>query len=102
MAAHGARRLQRMTENLFHIVGIEAICGAQGVEPRSRSSHRSLSPPPSRRFRADRSRRSSTIATWRQISPPRADLVHSGALPHRPRSAAGGLSMIPFSSSARR
>jgi histidine ammonia-lyase len=31
MACHGARRLLPMTENLFHIVGIEAITGAQGV-----------------------------------------------------------------------
>jgi histidine ammonia-lyase len=31
MACHGARRLLQMTENLFHILGIEAICGAQGI-----------------------------------------------------------------------
>ncbi|ODT10194.1 MAG: histidine ammonia-lyase, partial [Kaistia sp. SCN 65-12] len=34
MACHGARRLLQMTENLFGIVGIEAICAAQGVELR--------------------------------------------------------------------
>ncbi len=32
MAAHAAMRLRRMTANLAAIVGIEAICAAQGVE----------------------------------------------------------------------
>lgn len=31
MACHGARRLLQMTQNLFHIVGIEAVTAAQGV-----------------------------------------------------------------------
>ncbi|MBC56579.1 MAG: histidine ammonia-lyase [Confluentimicrobium sp.] len=31
MACHGARRLLQMTGNLFHIIGIEAITGAQGI-----------------------------------------------------------------------
>nr|WP_240558533.1 histidine ammonia-lyase [Paracoccus contaminans] len=31
MAAHGARRLGRMADNLDVIVGVEAICAAQGV-----------------------------------------------------------------------
>ncbi|WP_180898423.1 histidine ammonia-lyase [Martelella soudanensis] len=35
MACHGARRLLAMTENLSHIIGIEALCGAQGVELRA-------------------------------------------------------------------
>lgn len=34
MAAHGARRLKRMTENLAVILGVEAICAAQGIEAR--------------------------------------------------------------------
>ena len=34
MAAHGARRLGRMTANLSVILGIEAICAAQGIEHR--------------------------------------------------------------------
>ncbi|TPW29130.1 histidine ammonia-lyase [Martelella alba] len=34
MACHGARRLLAMTENLFAIIGIEALCGGQGVELR--------------------------------------------------------------------
>lgn len=32
MAAHGARRLMRMNENLSQILGIELLCAAQGVE----------------------------------------------------------------------
>lgn len=32
MAAHGALRLRRMVDNLAHIVGIELLCAAQGVE----------------------------------------------------------------------
>lgn len=35
MAAHGARRLGRMTQNLSVILGIEAMCAAQGIEQRA-------------------------------------------------------------------
>ncbi len=35
MACHGARRLLAMTDNLAHIVGIEAVTAAQGVEFRA-------------------------------------------------------------------
>ena len=35
MAAHGARRLKRMVANLDMILGIEAICAAQGVGQRA-------------------------------------------------------------------
>ena len=35
MAAHGARRLTRMNENLIYILGIELLCAAQGVEFRT-------------------------------------------------------------------
>jgi histidine ammonia-lyase len=35
MAAHGARRLGRMTGNLAVILGVEAICAAQGIEFRA-------------------------------------------------------------------
>ncbi|WP_421856381.1 histidine ammonia-lyase [Oceanicaulis sp.] len=35
MAAHGARRLMRMTANLFHILGIELFCAAEGVRFRA-------------------------------------------------------------------
>ena len=35
MAAHGARRLGRMTENLSVILGVEAMCAAQGIEQRA-------------------------------------------------------------------
>ena len=35
MAAHGARRLGRMAENLQVILGVEAMCAAQGVEFRA-------------------------------------------------------------------
>jgi len=35
MAAHGARRLGRMTANLSVILGVEAICAAQGIEQRA-------------------------------------------------------------------
>jgi len=34
MACHGARRLLQMTDNLFSIIGIEALAAAQGVELR--------------------------------------------------------------------
>ena len=35
MAAHGARRLSRMNANLAAILGVEAICAAQGVDFRA-------------------------------------------------------------------
>jgi histidine ammonia-lyase len=35
MAAHGARRLARMVANLERILGIEALCAAQGIEFRA-------------------------------------------------------------------
>ena len=35
MAAHGARRLERMVENLNHILGVELLCAARGVEFRA-------------------------------------------------------------------
>ncbi|MEG3662588.1 histidine ammonia-lyase [Celeribacter halophilus] len=35
MAAHGARRLGLMTRNLSMILGVEAICSAQGIEFRA-------------------------------------------------------------------
>jgi histidine ammonia-lyase len=35
MAAHGARRLMRMIDNLSVILGVEALCGAQGIEARA-------------------------------------------------------------------
>ena len=35
MAAHGARRLGPMVENLERILGVELLCGAQGIEFRA-------------------------------------------------------------------
>ncbi|MEM9474025.1 MAG: histidine ammonia-lyase [Pseudomonadota bacterium] len=35
MAAHGARRLKRMLDNLAVIIGVEALCAAQGIEARA-------------------------------------------------------------------
>ncbi|NIZ09071.1 histidine ammonia-lyase [Pseudooceanicola sp. HF7] len=35
MAAHGARRLSRMVENLSNILGVELLCGALGIECRA-------------------------------------------------------------------
>ncbi|RVP02274.1 aromatic amino acid lyase, partial [Sinorhizobium meliloti] len=35
MACHGARRLLQMTENLFSIIGIEALAAVQGIEFRA-------------------------------------------------------------------
>lgn len=35
MAAHGAYRLQKMTDNLNRILGVELLCAAQGIEFRA-------------------------------------------------------------------
>jgi len=43
MACHGARRLLQMTQNLFHILGIEALTGAQGIDLRKIATSPALS-----------------------------------------------------------
>ncbi|MCX8507320.1 MAG: aromatic amino acid lyase, partial [Rhodobacteraceae bacterium] len=35
MAAHGARRLMQMVANLDHILGVELLCAAQGIDFRA-------------------------------------------------------------------
>ncbi len=35
MAAHGARRLGQMIENLYHILGVEVLCASRGIEFRA-------------------------------------------------------------------
>ena len=35
MAAHGARRLGQMVENLDRILGVELLCAAQGIDFRA-------------------------------------------------------------------
>ncbi|PHH60239.1 hypothetical protein CDD81_1939 [Ophiocordyceps australis] len=35
MACHGARRLLQMTDNLYFIIGIEVLCGVQGIDLRA-------------------------------------------------------------------
>ncbi|GKX34490.1 MAG: histidine ammonia-lyase [Rhizobiaceae bacterium MnEN-MB40S] len=35
MAAHGARRLERMNENLANIIAVEVLCATQGIEFRA-------------------------------------------------------------------
>jgi histidine ammonia-lyase len=79
MAAHGARRLGRMVENLNVILGVEAMCAAQGIEFRAPLT---TSPPLARvvaRLRQD----VPTLAEDRYLSPDiaaAADLVATGAL----------------------
>jgi histidine ammonia-lyase len=79
MACHGARRLLQMTENLFHIVGIEALTGAQGVELRQPLVTSVPLSSAIARFRAD----VPAVVNDRYMAPDlaaAADLVHSGAL----------------------
>jgi histidine ammonia-lyase len=80
MAAHGARRLQRMVENLNVILGVEAICAAQGIEFRAPLT---TSAPLARvvtRLRQD----VATLGDDRYLAPDlaaAARLIASGALP---------------------
>ncbi len=79
MACHGARRLLQMTQNLFHIIGIEAVTAAQGVALR-----RPLTTSP-RLNRAIANLRAEVaeLAEDRYMAPDleaAAALVHSGAL----------------------
>jgi len=73
MAAHGARRLMRMIDNLNPILGIELLCAAQGVEFRAPLT---TSAPLQRVL--DRLRRDvAPLAQDRYLAP---DLARAGAL----------------------
>jgi len=73
MAAHGARRLGRMTENLNVILGVEALCAAQGVEFRAPLATSAPLQSVLARLRADIPR----ITEDRFLAP---DLAHAAAL----------------------
>ncbi len=79
MAAHGARRLARMNANLSRILGVEALCAAQGVEFRAPLQTSVVLQDVLARLRA----RVATIREDRYLAPDleaAADLVASGAL----------------------
>ncbi|WP_071672674.1 histidine ammonia-lyase [Nioella nitratireducens] len=79
MAAHGARRLARMNANLSRILGVEAMCAAQGVEFRAPLMTSATLQGVLARLRA----RVATIREDRYLAPDleaAADLVASGAL----------------------
>ncbi|TBX21184.1 histidine ammonia-lyase [Nioella sediminis] len=79
MAAHGARRLQRMNANLSRILGVEAMCAAQGVEFRAPLMTSEALQGVLARLRA----RVATIKEDRYLAPDleaAGDLVASGAL----------------------
>jgi histidine ammonia-lyase len=87
MAAHGARRLRRMTANLAQILGVEAICAAQGITFRAPLA---TSPPLQRVMEAIRAE-IAPLAGDRYLAPDlaaAARLVTSGRLV----AAAGGVS----------
>ena len=72
MAAHGARRLTPMVANLEHILGIEALCAAQGIEFRAPLADQRAARGGAARGSAPRCRRSARTATSRPTSrPPR-------------------------------
>jgi histidine ammonia-lyase len=79
MACHGARRLLQMTQNLFHIIGIEALTGAQGVELRAPLTTSVPLTAAIARLRED----VAAVANDRFMAPDleaAAELVHSGNL----------------------
>jgi histidine ammonia-lyase len=79
MAAHGARRLGRMIDNLNVILGVEAICAAQGIEFRAPLT----TSPPLARVVARLRRDVATLAEDRYLAPDiaaAAALIGSGAL----------------------
>ena len=81
MAAHGARRLERMIQNLNVILGVEAICAGQGVDFRAPL-------PTSQPLQAVLARLRADVATMgddRYLAPDLAAAAHligSGALAH--------------------
>ncbi len=81
MAAHGARRLWRMVANLNVILGVEALCAAQGVEFRAPLATSA----PLREVLARLRRDVATLGDDRYLAPDltaAADLIASGALTH--------------------
>lgn len=79
MAAHGARRLLRMVENLNYILGVELLCGARGVEFRAPLQTSPLLQKAIARLRKD----VSSLQEDRYMAPDLAkakDLVGSGAI----------------------
>ncbi|MGR3290736.1 MAG: histidine ammonia-lyase [Paracoccaceae bacterium] len=88
MAAHGARRLGQMNENLAYILGVEAICAAAGIEFRAPLKTSMNLQKVVSRLRAD----IAPLANDRYLAPDleaAAELVASGALIQ----AAGGFSL---------
>jgi histidine ammonia-lyase len=73
MAAHGARRLMRMNANLAVILGVEAICAAQGVEHRAPL----VTSPPLARVLAHLRQHVATLTADRFLAP---DLAAAAAL----------------------
>ncbi len=79
MAAHGARRLTRMVENLNYILGVELLCAARGVEFRAPLQTSPLLQKAIARLRKD----VSSLQEDRYMAPDLTaakDLVSSGAL----------------------
>ncbi|MBX2856701.1 MAG: histidine ammonia-lyase [Rhodobacteraceae bacterium] len=79
MAAHAARRLARMNENLAAILGVEALCAAQGIEFRAPLKTSAPLQAVMTRLRAA----IPTITADRMLAPDIAsatDLIRSGAL----------------------
>ena len=81
MAAHGARRLLRMNANLSVILGVEALCAAQGIDFRT-----PLTTAPRLQSAIDALRiKAPTLAQDRYLAPEieaAAALVRDGALVH--------------------
>ena len=81
MAAHGARRLMRMIDNLNVILGVEAICAAQGIDFRAPL----LTSAPLQRVVTRLRATVETLADDRYLAPDlaaAADLIATGALTH--------------------
>ncbi|MBY8977712.1 histidine ammonia-lyase [Rhodobacteraceae bacterium NNCM2] len=79
MSAHGARRLSRLAANLRHILGVELLCAAQGIEMRGPLRTSPLLQKAISRVRAE----IPAIVEDRFISPDleaAADLVATGAV----------------------
>jgi histidine ammonia-lyase len=94
MAAHGARRLAQMADNLFQILGIEMFCAATGIGFRAPDKtsaplraviarfHRDVAPLTEDRFLAPSLTAAANLARGRELlSSTGLDLSVHGALP---------------------
>ena len=95
MSAHAARRLGRMTRNLATIIGIEAMCGAQGIEFRAPLQTSAPLQRGDRAIAVLTFRRLARIRSWRSTSRQRRNWCETANLQRQQQVCTTSKSMAP-------